>query len=242
MPVVLELLAGARVVVARRPAIVLERKAAALLAVVALDTSASRSRLSSLLWPEVSERTGRANLRQLLRRLRLAAGRELLEGKDPLRLSAAVQVDALRAGAAGELLAGYEYDDCPELADWLAVRRQQCFRAQRAVLQEAADELEFEGELKAALLVARRLTSLSPESEPDHQRVIRLCHALGDRGAALEAFRVAERMLRRLCDVAPSSETRALVRAARTEPKGGRRVTRQSRRQKEHGSHGPNEK
>jgi DNA-binding SARP family transcriptional activator len=219
MPVVLELLAGAWAQRDGATPVALERKTAAVLAVLALERSVSRARLSAMVWPDVPERTARANLRQLLRRVRLAIGEEVTEGKDPLRLRGTVEVDALRPGAAGELLAGYVYDDCPELSEWLAVRRQQIFRVQRATLQETADQLEFEGELRAALLVARRLTSLHPESEPDHQRVMRLCHALGDRDAAIEAFHVAERVLRKLCDAAPSEQTRALFRT----------VTRQSR-------------
>jgi DNA-binding SARP family transcriptional activator len=229
MGVELRLLAGARVVLPRGEVRTLERKTAALLAVLALEQSAARARASCLLWPESPDKTARANLRQLIRRLRLAAREDLVEGKDPLRLSSSVEVDALLGTNVGELLAGYEYDDCPEFAEWLAVRREQCRGLQRAALTEAAEALEQQGKLHAALDAARKLTIVHPESEHGHQRVMRLCHALGDRPAALHAYDIAERALRKLCGSAPSPQTHELLSAIRADGASDGPVTQQSR-------------
>src|SRR5262245_45059477 len=71
----------------------LDRKEAALLAYLALEGATSRQRLAELLWPEADERA-RANMRQMLRRLRLSAGRELVEGREALSLVSDVTADA----------------------------------------------------------------------------------------------------------------------------------------------------
>jgi DNA-binding SARP family transcriptional activator len=189
-------------------AIALERKTAALLAMLALEQNVSRSRAASLLWPSSASATARANLRQLLKRLRAAAGSELVEPDDPLRFAAAVELDL---ESDGELLAGYEYDDCPELSDWLLVQRERCRSLRASTLLAAVERFESQGELRGALEVARRLVALRPESEESHRRVMRLCHLLGDRTAALAAFALCEEVARRFCDAGVSAETRALA-------------------------------
>jgi DNA-binding SARP family transcriptional activator len=136
MKVELLLLGGAQVTTQDGKRRMLERKAAALLALLALDGSVSRARASCLLWPDAAEVTARANLRQLLRRFRLALGAELVEGQDPLRLRLGVQVDATHGRSTQELLAGYEYDDCPELAEWLSVSREHCRNLHRRAERE----------------------------------------------------------------------------------------------------------
>ncbi|MER3461777.1 MAG: SARP family transcriptional regulator, partial [Armatimonadota bacterium] len=85
--------------------------------------------MAELLWPDLEEKAQRNNLRQVLFRLRRVAG--LLRGTDPLELGAAADVlefiAALRAHRPppgqgwleGTLLGGFEYDDCPDLAEWL---------------------------------------------------------------------------------------------------------------------------
>jgi DNA-binding SARP family transcriptional activator len=136
MKVELMLLGGAQAAARGGKRVTLERKTAALLALLVLDGSVSRARAACLLWPEAPETTARANLRQLLRRLRLALEDELVEGRDPLRLRVEVEVDVARGRSSKELLAGYEYDDCPELAEWLSVGREYCRNLQRRAERE----------------------------------------------------------------------------------------------------------
>ena len=203
---------------ARAGSAVLERKTAAMLALLAFEQSASRARVSSLLWPAASEKTSRANLRQLLKRLRSVAG-ALVEGSQALHLRKGVTVDALGSHAqlenGSELLAGHEYDDCPEFADWLLVQRERSRSAVGAALTSASQRCEREGQLSLALDYAQRLVHAQPESENAHRMVIRLAHLMGDRAAALRAFEVCQQSVRRLCDAEVSAETRALSEAIR---------------------------
>ena len=119
----LELLGTPRVSRARSGSKHLERRTAALLAYLALEGPCARWKLAGLLWPESSEATARSNLRQLLHRLREAAGGECVEGGDPLLLREGISVDVLLlkeafsakdhakvAACSGELLSGAIYD------------------------------------------------------------------------------------------------------------------------------------
>src|SRR5262245_3777810 len=62
----------------------LTRLDAALLAVLALEGSASRQRLLQLLWPDQEPEAARNALRQRLFRLRRAMGAELVSGQEQL--------------------------------------------------------------------------------------------------------------------------------------------------------------
>ena len=110
----------------------LERKDAALLAVLALDGVAPRARLASLLWPDVGDTGARNSLRQRLLRLRRIADRDLVTGSDVLSLAPGVMHElkspATRLGDApdaleGELLGDLDYADCRELSDWVDTAR-----------------------------------------------------------------------------------------------------------------------
>ncbi|MFP2932565.1 BTAD domain-containing putative transcriptional regulator, partial [Pyxidicoccus sp. 3LG] len=198
----------------------LERKTAALLAWLALEGATARWRLAGLLWPESPEPTARNNLRQLLRRLKELAGVPCVEGREPLRLQEGLALDVSRlrvahetgareelASLTGELLEGLTYDDCSALEEWLHVWRLRLRRMRFEALDSRVRRLEQEGQLTAALESARGLVELEPTAEEAHQHVIRLLHRLGDRVAALAAWRQCQELLRRELGVAPSEPT-----------------------------------
>ncbi|MGA9522829.1 MAG: AfsR family transcriptional regulator, partial [Myxococcaceae bacterium] len=93
--------------------------------------------MAGLLWPDSSEERARNNMRQLLRRLRLAAGAELVSGVDVIQLAPVVAADAAELEAhvfagrniealalGGALLGPHDFDDCLEFADWLGRARE----------------------------------------------------------------------------------------------------------------------
>lgn len=215
----LELLGGARL---HRPDGVtrLERKSAALLALLSLDGPTSRARLAGLLWPDSPDSTARNNLRQLLRRMRAALGEGLVEGADALSVPAAVEVDARAAadsradasGTGGTLLAGLEYDDLPELARWLEARRESLQGARGEAEARELTRLEREGDLPGAVALARRAVEREPLSEEAHRRLMRLLYVVGDRGAALAVFERLRALLKSELGVTPLHETVALAR------------------------------
>ena len=218
----------------------LERKTAALLAYLALEGAASRSKLAGLLWPEVDEARARNNLSQTLRRLRQHAECDLVVAGDPLRLGE-LEVDAarfkllafegehetlLRLSAA--LLPHFDYDDLPEFADWLYAERERLAGLHAEALEAECERLTHEGAYAAALACAERLIALDPVSEAAYRRAMRLHHLAGDRAGALKVFERCRAVLMRELGVAPLPETAELAaeiargtvppKAARTRP------------------------
>lgn len=203
----------------------LERKTAAVLAYLALEGPTAKYQLAGLLWPDSPETTARNNMRQLLRRLRMATGAELVAGEVHISLSEAASADAagLRAHVLagrhaqvlelqGELLAGLDFDDCPELDAWLQRTREQLLASRLHAVNTEADRLEQRGELARAVELATRSLALEPCSEEAWRRLMRLHYLAGDRAAALGAFEQCRLMLQRELDTVPMPETRELAR------------------------------
>ena len=203
----------------------LERKLAAALSYLSLEGATSRSRLAGLLWPESPEATARNNLSQMLRKLRLAVGAELVSGADLLALDPGVEVDAARLRAAytqgqtaellndpGGLLAGLAYDDCPELDDWVTAEREGFVELRAQAGRQESRRLEHGGRYAEALAVARTVLDLDPVSEDAWRRVMRLHYLAGDRPAALRAYHRCKEILEREFQARPLPETEALAR------------------------------
>lgn len=200
--------------------IALERKDAALLALLAVDGPTSRSRAAALLWPDSESQKARNSLRQRLFRLRRAAGRDVVDESTALALSGGVVHDLaeLRAqlaqdpsAASGELLGNFGYEDCAELDDWVRSARER-FRSQRRdMLAAVAAEEESAGHIARALAIAERLVADESLSEQAHRLVMRLHYRRGDRSAALAAYARCAQWLRKELGAEPSIETRELV-------------------------------
>lgn len=203
----------------------LERKLAAGLGYLALEGTTSRSRLAGLLWPDSPEPTARNNLSQMLRKLRLFTGTDLVSGADLLELTADAEIDLTRLrreftqGRAdhlrrpgGTFLSGLNYDDCPDLDDWIAATREHLREWRRAALRAEVATLETGGEYPAALDAARTLLDLDPVSEEAWRHVIRLHYLSGDRPAALRAYHRCKDMLQREFRAEPLPDTQHLAR------------------------------
>ncbi|HEX7385498.1 MAG TPA: AAA family ATPase, partial [Burkholderiaceae bacterium] len=203
--------------VARVP---LERKAAALLALLALDGARPRADLAALLWPEASAAQARNSLRQRLFRLQRAAGRDLVVGGHELRLAEGVTHDLADAAARlgsdpqarlGELLGGLDYGDCLALSEWVEMARERWREQRRSLLAGLAVQHEARGELARALRYAERLAADAPLLEHAHRRVMRLHYLRGDRGAALAAFDRCRELLKAELRARPDRETSELA-------------------------------
>lgn len=201
----------------RRP---LERKAAALLALLALEGPSSRAAVAALLWPDAPSGRARNSLRQRLFRLNQAAGAELVAGHEELRLATAVLIDVVGDKGSGpdpvnggtrELLSGLDYGDLSSLDEWVRASRDRWRQQRHARLVEHAARLEAAREFDAALRCAQQLLAQEPLREDTHRRVIRLHYLRGDRTAALEAFERCRALLQAELAVAPDPETHALV-------------------------------
>ncbi len=190
----------------------LERKAAGLLAYLALHGESARNTLATLLWPDAEPDGARNNLRQALFKLRRVAQQDLIAGSTRLGLAPDVGVDALgRPPPDGQLLEGCDYADCPDFAEWLDAERSRLDRMRLEAAIAEAEALESEGRLDEAVVRAEDVVRRMPLEELGHRRVMRLHYLRGDRAAALAAYERCALRLRRELDVEPTEETRSLA-------------------------------
>jgi DNA-binding SARP family transcriptional activator len=200
----------------------LERKAAGLLALVAIDGPTPRAKVAAMLWPDTDAAAARNNLRQTLHRLHRRAGREVADtASDVLQLAADVECDVATAAdalasdasaAGGDLLGSFDFNECEAFAAWLQAARERWRATRRDMLAQIASGLEKDGHIALALHYAQRLVADDPLLEHAHRRLIRLHYLRGDRTAALAAFAACRAVLRRELGASPAPETAQLAR------------------------------
>jgi len=207
----------------------LDRKVAALLAYLALEEATPRERLVGLLWPDTENQTAAFNnLRQSLSRLRRHLKVEYTQAEgDLVMLREGVTVDVLGLLNAyqardfarvvsfeGELLGSFNYDDedFSSLNEWLERWRMKLSNIRLKALEQLVLQPEEAGHLKEALERALHLLEWDPSLESSYRHVMRLHYRLGDRAAALKAYRQCQEKLQQEFDAGPSEETRALAR------------------------------
>lgn len=197
----------------------LERRAAALLALAFLEPSLSRRRAAMLLWPDSEESNARQALRQQLLRMKKLGG-ALVDGAPALRLAREVAVDLAGVGSGGRLLGAFEYADCEELARWVGHQRERLHRVATERLERELEVAEADGDLDVALEAAHQLLAADPDNERNHRNLMRLHYLRGDAAQAQSAYDRLRASLAQEFGVAPSRETEQLariIRSARTD-------------------------
>lgn len=218
----LQLLGTARLVRAGdEQTIALRPKDAALLALIAIEGPIKAERVAALLWPGATAKQADASLRQRLFRLRRECATPLVSSGSPLQLAAEVEVDlpaALeqlrsdpQAGQA-EILGDLDFDDLPELTDWLQ-RERRIWRERRAnALAALAAQCERDGAVARGIHCTQQLIALDPLAEHAHRRLMRLHYLRGDPAAAIAAFERLEQRLKSELGTRPSAETIELLK------------------------------
>lgn len=111
----------------------LERHAAALLALLALEGPTLRRRAAALLWSDADAERQRSSLRQRLFHLRRQARCDVIPAGDVLALAPGIQHDLSEIGArlvddpdagSDELLGDLDSSDCADLDDWVRRARE----------------------------------------------------------------------------------------------------------------------
>ncbi|WP_425257827.1 ATP-binding protein [Rubrivivax sp. RP6-9] len=190
-------------------ALALSPREAALLAWLHLEGRTPRAVLAARLWPGGDDAKARANLRQTLLRLRRGAGALLHEDGRGLALADGVVV---QDAAGARLLGALEFDDAPELADWLAQRRDATQRHRLRELLAAARVHLAQGALDAALAAADALLATDPAIEEAHRVRMEVFYLRGDRAAAIAAWDACRDAVRSAFGVMPADATDALGR------------------------------
>jgi len=214
----LQLIGTPALLLPSQPALPLERKDAALMAVLALDGPTARDALAAMLWTDVPLKTANTSLRQRVFRLRKRSGHDLFETGDQIALLPGVAIGAgLNHEQAadlptGELLGGFSYADCGPLADWVRRQRERWRARRRDLWAQAAARHEAHGELARAIEITQQLVVEEPLSDHAQRRLMRLHYLRGDRAAAVQVFEVFERALKEELGSRPDPETVELLR------------------------------
>jgi DNA-binding SARP family transcriptional activator/TolB-like protein len=205
------------------------RKTRALIAILALASPQPvlRTQITGLLWSTREREQARASLRQCVHEAQeflIGLGlREIQARRQHLQmLPGQVWVDvlALQAATMGQpgglaLLQGGLLEDLvgldPAFDAWLSDHGAR-LRSGAATL--AAQLLDHETEPGAVIVAGRRLVGIAPTHEAGWRRLIQAYLDSGERSAALEAFDQCARALLDGPGLAPSDETRALLRPA----------------------------
>ena len=217
-----------------RPCRLVLRKGLALLVYLAEEKgSVGRDVVATMLWPESSEEVVRARLRRLLHRLRLALGDDALTtDQSAVRWSSAIDLqvgfrsfEAATAASSNRRAAsiwansdGFSPGGCPQFDEWAFFRRESLRGRAIQALERVVRDRNAAGEYAAAAAHAGRLVELDPLSEGYARHLIRNLLLAGDRAAAEHHFKALTQRLRNELDVAPESETRALINAGSTVP------------------------
>ena len=213
-------LLGAPCLVVGERRIALSAKDAALLCLIALAGPIRPDRVATLLWPNAGAKQADTSLRQRLYRLRRDAGLRLLGGGIGLQLQETVHTD-LAQGLAQiehdehapleELLGDLDFDELPELAEWLRQERRRWQEQCTGALAAAAARCEDEGAVARGLVYAQRLVERDPLAEHGQRRLMRLHYLRGDRAAAIATFERFEQRLKDELGTRPSAETIELL-------------------------------
>ncbi|MBV9891128.1 MAG: AAA family ATPase, partial [Rhizobacter sp.] len=198
----------------------LRPKDAALLALIALAGPVQSERVGAMLWPEATARQADTSLRQRIFRLRRASGAALVETGTALVLAHDVDLDLSATLAAigsdenaggAELLGDVDFDDLPEVAEWLRGERARWHKQRDEALAAAVTECEHGGAIARGLVYAQRLVESDPLAEHAQRRLMRLHYLRGDRAAAIAAFERFEARLRDELGTPVSAETVELL-------------------------------
>jgi DNA-binding SARP family transcriptional activator len=191
----------------------------------------SRDQVISVFWPESDSTRARNSLRQTLSYIRTCLGQDAIRSVGAQGLTVAPQLtcdavqfetllntgrreDALQLYG-GELLPGFHVIGAGAFEEWLDHRR--LHLSQRAVRAawELSAECEARGDQAGAAFWGKRALALSPFSELEVQRLLRVLLRVGDYAGVLRAFEGLQRALQREYEIGPSEETVQLAATAR---------------------------
>lgn len=94
--------------------------------------------------------------------------------------------------------------------EWAMVERQRLRHLYLDALFHLTSAAEIRGETAAAITCGRRLTALEPLREDAHRLLMRIYAATGNRGKAIEQYRICQGELSTELNVDPTTETQAL--------------------------------
>jgi len=198
-----------------------DRRAAAMLTMIAVEGNVWAHRLAEMLWPEAPAAQAQMALDALRTELAETAGLRVVEGVELLQLAAGITA---RVGASDQdldqladehlaprLLGGYAYDDLAELRDWLRATQQRSDRVARMRYSDLSFESERCGDLGSAIAYAQRALALDRRCEDCLLRLMQLLTRAGQPAVALATYARSDALMRRRHGTPLSNDLRCLA-------------------------------
>jgi DNA-binding SARP family transcriptional activator len=199
-----------------------------LLAFLALhDGPLLRVYVAGMLWSDATEDHASANLRSALWRLGRPRCRLVEATSRDLRLASEVAVDVREATAVAHRALEGE-GRCEETAsarellsrdllpdwydDWVVIEQERFRQLRLHALESLCERLTAAGRFGPAAEAGMAAVAGEPLRESAHRMLIRLYLAEGNRGEAIRQYGVCRRLLRDRLGLAPSGQTKSLVR------------------------------
>jgi adenylate cyclase len=199
-----------------------QRKAMALLTVLAAEGAASRDRLALLLWPDSDTERARGSLKQTLHLLRRRTGVEdLVLGTNELRLnpdrirsdveqfSRAVDAGDLEAAVGhytGPFLDGVHLDRSRNFEEWVDAQRLALGTRYTETLERLARAAAADGDHATAAAWWQKVQTQDPLNGRSAVQLMLALEASGNPAAALQHARVHELLLREQWELEPDRE------------------------------------
>lgn len=186
----------------------------------------TRDRIGSYLWPDSSPSDARHLVADTLHILRKCLGERSLRSTgesisvDPSEVSCDL-TEFRAAWAAGEwermlqlyegpFMDGFHGAGGAELEQWIEAERMRCGEVAILAVERLVALCEDRGDLSQAVAWLQRGRAVDPFHEGITRKLMRLLDLLGDRAAAVQAYRTLRRRLSRELDLQPSPATRAV--------------------------------
>ncbi|MEZ4869681.1 MAG: BTAD domain-containing putative transcriptional regulator [Caldilineaceae bacterium] len=133
--------------------------------------------------------------------------------QSPFDQNAATQWEAMITGYTAPLLAGFYVNDCPEVEEWLLLRRERLHRLVVMALHQLTTYYTGRHAYRQAIQWAQRLVELDPWREEAHRQLMDLLAQDGQRSAALAQYEQCRHLLATELGVTPGAETQTLYHA-----------------------------
>lgn len=193
--------------------------------------STSRDQIIGTFWPESDSSRARNALRQSLSFLRGCLGDETVIsiGSHGVAVAGSVVCDAVHFESLldaqhkeealglyrGELLPGFYGAGSVAFTEWLERRRHHLSQRAAKAAWDLSAECEARGDAPGAAFWGKRALALSPFSESEVQRLLRLLDRTGDFAGAMRAFHGLQNSLETEFGTQPSGETVQLATGIR---------------------------
>lgn len=209
-----------------------QRKALAVLTILATDGPVSRDRLMALLWPESEIDRARGSLKQAIHTLRhLLGAPDIVQGRVTLELNASLidsdvaqfrrAIDAGDLALAlslyrGEFLDGIHLNGSSEIEQWVDNRRAVLRSAYRQALEQLARQAASSGSREESVRFWSRLAGHDPLDGKVALHLMQALEAMGQRAAAIRHAQAHEEAMLRELGMAPDKEIVSLAAQLRS--------------------------